>query len=171
MEQGLIHLYCGDGKGKTSAALGLLLRASGAGLRVTLAQFLKGDGSAELQAISHLPGVTLLPGPKDVKFLWHMTAEEKAAYGAQAQALFDRAIRAESDVLILDELCAAADAGLVPRETVTRFLQAKPTGLEVVITGRNPDPEWMALADYISEIRCLRHPYEKGVPARRGIDY
>jgi len=172
MEQtGLIHLYCGDGKGKTSAALGVLLRASGAGLRVTLARFLKDGRSAELAAISRLENVRVLPAPDALKFLWEMTPEEKDACARESLALFHSAIADPGDVLILDELCDAVQGGLIPEDEVLTFLDGRPSGLEVVITGHSPSPAMQERADYFSQILCRRHPYARGMAARRGIEY
>ena len=166
---GLVHLYCGDGKGKTSAALGLALRACGAGLRVTVARFLKDTYSGEVAALSYLPGVRLLPAPDHIKFLWDMTDAEKDAYAKDCQALFRAAVHEPCDVLILDEIIPAVSAGLISESELLSFLDRKDR--EVVLTGRDPSPALMERADYISEILCRRHPYDSGVPASRGIEY
>ena len=171
MERGLIHVYRGDGKGKTSAALGLLLRAAGAGLRVTLARFLKDSRSAELTALQALPNVRLLPAPDTLPFLWEMSPEEKEAYAREVQALFRAACETPGDVLILDEALDAVDAGLLPEEALLSFLDHRPPALEVALTGRRASPALLARADYDSEIVCRRHPYHQGIRARRGIEY
>ena len=171
MNKGCIHLYCGDGKGKTSAALGLLLRAAGAGLRVTLACFLKSGGSSEFAVLDALPAVTVLPMPAQLKFLWDMTAQEKAACRQATQAMWQSAIQAPCDVLILDELCGALEGGMLEEEAVLSFLRQKPPAQEIVITGRTPSPALVALSDYVSQIRCVRHPFDQGQEARKGIEY
>ena len=133
---GLIHIYTGDGKGKTTAALGLILRASGRGLKVVLGQFLKGRETGELHTLSLLPGVTVFRGQPLTKF---------SVIGACGTHLLDES-------LLID------------------FLKHKPEHLEVVMTGRNPSPELLELADYVSEICKRKHPFDKGIPAREGIE-
>ena len=106
----MIHLYCGDGKGKTTAAMGLALRAAGHGKKVVVAQFLKAGGSGERTILAGLPTVELLPVPEQMTFTFRMTPEERAAESARERALLEEAFRrgGEADVLVLDELCAAA---------------------------------------------------------------
>ncbi len=172
-QPGLIQLYCGDGKGKTSAAMGQCLRAVGHGLRVGIVQFLKDGSSGELAALRALDCVTVFPALPEVKFTFAMTPEEKR----QARDFNDRLLvsaagqSAELDVLLLDEVCAAVSTGLLDEEALLRFLREKPAGLEVLLTGRDPSAGLTELADYISEIRMVRHPFEKGVSAREGIEW
>lgn len=172
-EEGKIHLYWGDGKGKTTAALGLALRAAGRGKRVLICRFLKTDDSGEIPALRNIPGITVMPCRKTFGFTFQMSGEEKkearAYYTRQFREACERA--AEADLLILDEILAAGRSGLVDREGINAFLEAKPFGLEIVLTGRNPWEELLARADYITEMRCVRHPYEMGIGAREGIEY
>ena len=170
---GMIQLYCGDGKGKTSAAMGQCLRAVGHGLRVGIVQFLKNGSSGEIAVLSRMESVRVFPFLKQVKFSFAMNEEEKQEARAFYNTLFgEAAASAESlDVLLLDEVCAAVSAGLLDENVLLAFLREKPAGLEVLLTGREPSEEIRKLADYISEIRMLRHPYEKGVPAREGIEW
>lgn len=169
----MIHLYCGDGKGKTTAAMGLAVRAVGHGCRVVLAQFLKSGKSGERAVLAGLPTVELLPVPEEMKFTFRMTEEEKAAEGMRQRALLEEAFRAaeEAGLLVLDELCAALSTGMVELERVLTLLNACPEGLEVVITGRNPPEELKAQADYITEMRKVRHPFDRGLSARSGIEW
>lgn len=170
-----VHLYCGDGKGKTTAALGLGLRCCGSGGRVLLAQFLKGSGSSELNAIEKLEGFDVLPGPAQVKFTFQMTEEERREAAGFWLSFFRRAVSQAVEggyrLLILDELAGAVSLGMVPEEEAAAFLKNRPEELEVAVTGRDPSPALLAEADYVSEIRAVRHPYEQGVSARRGIEY
>lgn len=170
---GMIQLYCGDGKGKTSAAMGQCLRAVGHGLRVGIVQFLKNGSSGEIAVLSRLENVRVFPFLKQVKFSFAMNEEEKQEARVFYNTLFgEAAASAESlDVLLLDEVCAAVSAGLLDENVLFAFLREKPVGLEVLLTGRDPSEEIRKLADYISEVRMLRHPYEKGVPAREGIEW
>lgn len=169
----LIHLYCGDGKGKTTAAVGLAVRASGAGKQVVFTQFFKDGSSSEIGVLSALPGVRTMHA-QTVKGFYHaMTPEQRAKAREDYTALFRQvtAAAAEADLLILDEIVSACNRGVVPETLVTDFLRNKPSGLEVVLTGRKPSPALMELADYITEMRKLRHPFDRGVAARKGIEF
>ena len=172
-QQGLIQLYCGDGKGKTSAGMGQCLRAAGHGLKIGIVQFLKDGSTGELAGFRQLENVTVSPALPKVKFTFAMSDEEKA----QARAFYDgllaqaAAAAGNLDVLLLDEACAAVSTGLLDEEALLSFLRGKPAGLEVLLTGRNPSPGMRELADYISEIHMVRHPFEKGIPAREGIEW
>ncbi|MCI8745481.1 MAG: cob(I)yrinic acid a,c-diamide adenosyltransferase [Lachnospiraceae bacterium] len=174
MAQSCIHIYCGDGKGKTTAAMGLALRAAGSGRKVLVAQFLKDGSSSELKILRELPGVKVLTCPRQFGFYWNMTEEQKAEAECSYEELFEKAAGAavEEDIflLVMDELIAAYNHGLLDRERVLAFLREKPEGLEVVLTGRDPDPELVKLADYVSEIQKKKHPFDKGIPAREGIE-
>lgn len=171
----MIHIYCGDGKGKTTCAFGLALRAAGRGRRVVIAQFLKSGDSGERDAIAHVPGVTLLEVPEQMKFTFLMNEEEKAAFSIQMRDILARAARLAEEgacgLLVLDECCAAVSSGLLPVEEVLALLDAAPGALEVVITGRDPHPDLVERADYITEMKKIRHPFDKGVAAREGIEW
>ncbi|WP_294499356.1 cob(I)yrinic acid a,c-diamide adenosyltransferase [uncultured Gemmiger sp.] len=167
---GLVHLYCGDGKGKTTAAMGLALRALGAGLRVTIVQFLKDGQSAELAPLRAL-GAAVYAGEPGMKFVFQMTEAEKAAARAEQNALLRAALAEPCDLLVLDEACAAAALGMVEEPLLKTAVLDRPAGREVCLTGRDPAPWLTAAADYITEMQCVRHPYDRGVPARRGIEF
>ena len=169
----MIHLYCGDGKGKTTAAMGLALRAAGRGMGVVVAQFLKGADSGERIALAQLPQITLLEVPPQVKFTFAMTPEELEAERLRSQALLRRAgelARTEGcGLLVLDEVCGAVSAGVLPLAPVLDLLdQIK---AEIVLTGRDPAPALTARADYITRFVSLRHPYDSGQSARCGIEF
>lgn len=171
---GMVHIYCGDGKGKTSAALGLALRAAGSGLQVLIVRFLKNDRSGEVEALKQVKGIALVPCRREFGFFWNMTEAEKGEAREYYGALFEEAWKKACggyDVLVLDEIMAAASHGLVDRERLLKALDARPEGLEVVMTGRDPGEDLLSRADYITRMECIRHPYEKGVSARRGIEY
>ena len=170
---GLIHLYCGDGKGKTSAAVGLAVRASGAGKQVVFTQFFKDGSSSEIDSLKRLPGIRTIHA-NTVKGFYHaMTPEQREPAGEAYTALFRQAADAagDADLLILDEIVSACNRGVVPETLVTDFLRCKPQKLEVVLTGRDPSPALTELADYITEMRKLRHPFDRGIPARKGIEF
>ncbi|MGM9607110.1 MAG: cob(I)yrinic acid a,c-diamide adenosyltransferase [Oscillospiraceae bacterium] len=169
----MVHIYCGDGKGKTTCAMGLAVRAAGHGRKVVVAQFLKGNNSGERAVLESLPTVNCLPVPETIKFIFAMDEQEKAEARAQMTAAFAQAVEAsrDSDLLVLDELCGAITTGMVPLEDVLAFLDNRPEGLEVVITGRDPASELQERADYITEMRKVKHPFDKGVNAREGIEW
>lgn len=174
-EKGRIHIYCGDGKGKTTAAIGLIVRASGRGKRTLLVRFLKKEDSGELFVLDAISEVERMKMPDTKGFYWTLKDEEreelKKAYHDAWEVIQKKAVSGAYDLLVMDELMAAYGYGLVPREEVVRFLKEKPEHLEVVMTGRDPDEAILSQADYISEIRAVRHPFEKGVPAREGIEF
>ncbi len=167
----MLHLYCGNGKGKTTAAMGLALRAAGRGKRVVIAQFLKGADSGERFALAQLPQVTLLPVPDTVKFSFRMTEEERRAEARRYQDLLEQ-IRQEAQgcfLLVLDEACAAVNTGLLPLEDLLACLDS--LECEVVLTGRDPAPQLAERADYITSMEAVRHPFEQGISARKGIEF
>lgn len=172
-EKGLVHIYCGDGKGKTSAAIGLAVRAAGRGKKVLISRFLKTDNSGEVMILKEIPGITVLPCEKSFGFLFRMNEEQKKEAASYYQEQFEKTVKMAEryDLLILDEMMASISGKMVPEERVLQFLQEKPENLEVVLTGRNPSDRLKEEADYISEILAVRHPYEQGIPAREGIEY
>lgn len=170
MEQGLVHLYCGSGKGKTTAAMGLALRVLGQGFQVCVVQFLKSGTSGELSPLSEL-GAAVFSGPEKTKFTWDMTPEELEETRKQQTALLTKALSVPCDLLVLDEACAACRCGLVDEEQLKKAVLSKPQGREVVLTGREPAPWMVERADYITQMDCQRHPFEQGTAARRGIEF
>ncbi len=173
MERGLIHLYFGDGKGKTTAAMGLCMRAAGHGMRVGIAQFLKPGNSGELAILKTLSCVHIFPFLKSVKFTFAMTEPEKImAKDFYSQLLHDVKAKApELDILLLDESVSVYTENLIDKRMFIEFLDNRPTGLEIILTGHIPPPELIEMADYISEIKKIRHPFEKGEKARKGIEW
>ena len=167
----MLHLYCGNGKGKTTAAMGLALRAAGRGKRVVIAQFLKGADSGERLVLSQLPQVTLLPVPDTVKFSFRMTDEERQAEAQRYQQLLSLICKEAQDcfLLVLDEACAAVSTGLLPLDELLSCLDR--LNCEVVITGRDPAPQLAERADYITSMEAVRHPFTQGVTAREGIEF
>jgi cob(I)alamin adenosyltransferase len=169
----MIHVYCGDGKGKTTAALGLILRHVGAGGKAVLAQFLKSTPTGELAALEAL-GVPVYRNELPHGFFPGMSEETKA----NVRKLHDRTLSEvsriakanECSLLVLDELSAALALELIDREKVFALLNDHGEA-ELVITGRDPDPELLARADYVTEMKLVKHPYDKGVKARKGIEY
>lgn len=172
--KGLVHIYCGDGKGKTTAAVGLAVRAAGAGRRVIFAQFFKNGSSSEVQMLRLLPGVETMHCKTVSGFYSQMSeAEREQARRDYSRLLGDAlaAAREGAGLLILDEAISSCNYGTICEETLAAFLETRPAGLEVVLTGRAPSERLIALADYVTEMRKLKHPYDNGVLARRGIEF
>lgn len=171
---GLIHIYCGGGKGKTSCGMGLCARAAGAGYRVLIYQFLKSNKSSERNILEKAEGITFLRGLESEKFTFAMNTKEKQEridyYKAQFHKAVQKAENENYDVLFLDEVIYAIGAGMFDEALLVDFLKNKPPHLEVILTGQNPSEQLTALSDYVSEIRKIKHPYDSGTPARMGIE-
>lgn len=172
---GLIHIYCGDGKGKTTASLGLSIRAAGRGQNVLIVRFLKTDDTGELPSLARIPNIEVTPCDRSFGFTFQMDeetmVEAKRYYRNRFQTASEKANSGGYDLLILDEIMSAYNYDMVEKEEVIQFLKNKPKELEVVLTGRDPARELLGLADYVSEIRKIKHPFEQGIPAREGIEY
>lgn len=175
MNNGLIHLYTGEGKGKTTAAMGLALRAAGAGKKVLILQFMKGRDTGELHSIAHIPAIRILRSEKDFGFFSSMSQVDKEALTKIHNRLLDEAVRqasaGEAELLILDEVTYPVNWGLLDVDKLKDFLKEKPEELELVCTGRDAADFIVDAADYITEMRCIRHPFEKGIPARKGVEF
>lgn len=176
MEVGYVQVYTGDGKGKTTAALGQGLRAVGRGLKVVMVQFLKGIESGELEAVKRLdPQFTIMRFAETRKFFWQLTEQEKEQLKEKTQQEIKQleGLMKEGfcDVLILDEIMAAIHGGLVSVQQVCRLIDHKPRSMEIILTGRDVPREIADRADLITEMRNVKHYMDKGVPARKGIEY
>lgn len=170
---GRIHIYCGDGKGKTTAATGLAVRAAGAGKKVVFTQFFKDGRSSEMNVLRGVQNIHLIHC-KTVRGFWsRMDQRQRKQASEDYTKLFADVIEAakDSDLLVLDEILSACNHGAVEETTVTAFLSGKPENLEVVLTGRNPSEALLAFADYVTEMRKIKHPYDRGVAARKGIEF
>lgn len=173
-KRGLIHLYIGSGKGKTTAAIGLCVRMHGTGRRVLFAQFLKGQPSAEVEPLRRL-GIQVERTDPVKKFIKSMDEEEYGACCRSCRALFERARDAlqsgEYGLVVLDEVLDTAGHGIIGEEELCQALMDRSPDTEVVLTGRNPGQRLCELADYISDMQAIKHPYQKGITAREGIEY
>lgn len=171
---GLIHIYCGDGKGKTTTGMGLCARAAGFGYKVLIYQFMKDNKTSERKTLEHAENITWLDGLAQEKFSFQMSEEEKKErrefYNAQFDKVTKKAVEEDYDVLFMDETIYTIRAGLLDEEKVLDFLEHKPEHLEVILTGQGPSEALMEKADYVSEICMRKHPYQKGIPARKGIE-
>lgn len=171
--RGLVHVYTGDGKGKTTAALGLVLRAVGHDLKVHIIHFMKGDTRyGEHAALAHLPGVSVerfglptLCNPKNPR------PEERQEAERALEAARQAVMGGQYHVVVLDEINVALAFGLIPLEPVLDLVRNKPPRVELILTGRKAPPELIAAADLVTEMREVKHPFQKGILARPGIDY
>lgn len=170
---GKIHIYCGDGKGKTTASVGLTIRMTGAVGRTLFAQFMKNGRSSELSVLRSLERVTVVTCNTVTGFYKNMTPEQRAQASRDYSAMLERVLAAAGtvDLLVLDEILSACNHGIVEEAVLRRFLEQRPAGLEVVLTGRDPSPALCAMADYITEMKKQKHPYDTGVLARQGIEF
>jgi cob(I)alamin adenosyltransferase len=173
LERGLIQVYTGDGKGKTTAALGLALRAAGHGLQVEIIQFMKGwPGYGELKGVEWLPTVAIRPFGR--RGWIHPAQPETGDYERAAEALsYARQVLSSGqiDIVVLDEINVALDYGLLNLEAVLALLDGKPPTVELILTGRNAHPEIVRRADLVTEMRKVRHPFDGGIKGRRGIEF
>lgn len=171
---GLIHIYCGDGKGKTTAAVGLSVRAAGAGKRVLFAQFFKDGSSSEIKILEQLPQVQTDICKTHYGFYKRMDEAERSQARRDYTALLEDVLEKAgdgADLLVLDEVVSACNHGMVPENRLLGFLEGKPKNLEVVLTGRGPSQALVAMADYVTEMKKEKHPFDRGIPARKGIEF
>ena len=167
---GLLHLYYGDGKGKTTAAMGLALRAMGSGKRVVILQFLKGGKSGEVPLLEQL-GAKVYRGKAGQKFVFQMNEAEKEATRQLQNANLTAAMADPADLLILDEAGSAWELDMVDIALLQKAVLERPAEQECVLTAQAA-PQWMLdAADYATEMKCHRHPYQRGISARQGIEY
>lgn len=172
MKKGLVHIYTGDGKGKTTAAVGLLVRACGCGLRACMLQFLKTGESGELVSLQKL-NVPVFRLETVRGFYFQLGEEEKQLLTREVASEFELARRLvrEYDIVVLDEVFGVLANGLLTVSDLICLVREKPAETELVLTGRDAPDELVGLADYVSEIRMRKHPYTGGMTARRGIEY
>lgn len=172
---GRIHLYYGDGKGKTTAAVGLAVRAAGSGLKILVFQFLKDNQSNERKVLEGMENITCLYGREPVKFVSQMNTEEKQELFHYNNKALDEIVKfcgvSEFDLLVLDEALCAVALGVLSEKKLLSFLQHKPRGLEIVLTGHKVSAQMLETADYATEIRKVKHPYDQGIMAREGIEF
>ena len=174
---GLTLVFTGNGKGKTTAAVGLAVRAAGNRMRVFFLQFIKGQWkSGEREVLRGLPSIDLevtgrgftierLRNP-------NIPLEDHAAAAGRGWQVAQQIVReGEYDVVVLDEVLGAVKAGLVPLDELVELVRSKPSAVHLVLTGRNAPPELVELADLVSEIQPIKHPLQKGVKAQRGIEF
>ena len=169
------HIYYGDGKGKTTAAIGLAVRAAGSKMKVLFVQFLKTEFSRERHILSHTENVTLTFCPLELKFTFDMDDKEKAQAAKIFKGIFDNAVTTalteKYDMVVLDEVFEAINAHMLSESEVYEFITNAPSSMEIVMTGHNPPQKFMDCADYITEFKKIKHPYDRGITGRIGIEF
>jgi len=172
MERGLVQVYTGNGKGKTTAALGLALRAVGHGMKVLMIQFMKGNQYGELESAKKLSPCLIIKQVGRETFISKSNPDPKDLQLAQEGFLMaKKAIQdKEYDIVILDEINLAIDYGLIPVKDLLQLIDSKPETVELILTGRNVRREILQRADLVTEMVDRKHYYDRGVPARKGIE-
>ncbi len=174
LSRGLVQIFTGDGKGKTSAALGAVLRALGHGLRVYFVFFMKGDYPyGERNILSKLPNIEVISfGHKDCFVdLANIKPEEKEQARQALAAAREAMLSGSYDLIVLDEVNVAVAFKLVELDEVIKLIDDKPPNVELILTGRKADTKLVQLADLVTEMLKIKHPYDVGVVARKGIEY
>lgn len=169
----MIHLYCGDGKGKTTAACGLAVRAAGSGMRVLFVQFFKNGESSEVKVLSSVKGIeTRHPSLHYGRFRTLNDGQKTEICGHYNELLAEIVRCSEQyDLIVLDEAVSAYGYGMIDADVLTEFLRMEGGRREIVLTGRDPMPELIELADYATEMKKIKHPFDGGIAARKGIEY
>lgn len=172
---GKLHVYYGEGKGKTTAALGMALRAAGQGLSVVIVQFLKNTPCGELVQLARLPEITVLRGQEGSRFAFQMSEAEKTAsrqiHNDNLRQALALVAEGRCDLLILDEALDACQLGLLDEDLLKEALFGQPPALERVITGHKAIAWIVEAADYVTEMVKHKHPYDQGLKARKGIEF
>ena len=171
----MIHVYYGDGKGKTTAAVGLAARAAGSNMKVLFVQFLKTEFSGERHALSHTENITLTFCPLELKFTFEMDEKEKAQAAKVFKGIFDSsvttALTERYDMVVLDEIFDVINCEMITEAEVFEFVANAPVSMEIVMTGHNPPERFIDIADYVTEFKKIKHPYDRGITGRIGIEF
>lgn len=170
---GKIHVYCGEGKGKTTASIGLAVRAAGAGYKVFFVQFLKASRTGELEILENIEQIEVIRCTKPLKFTFQMSEDELAECKALNECMFQEVLKkefTEQTLLVLDESVGTMSKNLLDEATVLEFLKSNPK-CEIVLTGRGPSQALIEIADYVTEMTKIKHPFDQELPARRGIEF
>lgn len=173
--KGQIHIYTGEGKGKTTAALGLSMRAAGRDRKVLFVQFLKGQDTGEQYLMNKIPQITHVKLANARTFFHALTDEEQRSLIEETEkeweSLYEQISNGGFDLVVLDEIMAAMYLGIIPESKVMKLLQEKPFQMELVLTGRNAPDLISKEADLITEMRKIRHYYDQGILSREGTEY
>lgn len=176
LEKGYIQIYTGDGKGKTTAALGLGMRAAGNGLKVYMVQFLKSSMTGELNSVKMLqPNFKIFRFEKERNFFWNLNEQEKLELKNEILEAYNFCLKAlknnECDILIMDEIMGVLKNKLIEEEQLLELINIKPVDVELVLTGRNVPVKIQEKADLITEMKAVKHYYTEGVASREGIEF
>ncbi|WP_300347238.1 cob(I)yrinic acid a,c-diamide adenosyltransferase [Clostridium sp.] len=175
LKEGYVQVYTGNGKGKTTAAMGLAFRAAGDGMEVKIVQFLKSWKTGELEAASKFPNLEIYRFEKVKGFTWELNEEELSQLKKEVRGAFDFVKKLienrECDILILDEIMAAISTGFIECNEVLDLINSKPIDMELILTGRNVPDKILERADLVTEMKEIKHYYKKGVNAREGIEF
>ena len=171
----MIHAYYGDGKGKSTAAAGIALRAAGNRLRVMYVQFLKTENTGERAALQMIDRITLTSCPLELKYTYEMDDRERQQVSVMFRGIFERAaaitLSDRYDMVILDEVFDVINEGMLSESSVFEFISNAPNNIEIVMTGRKPPKRFIDAADYVTEFKKIKHPFDRGIQARKGIEY
>ena len=171
----MIHAYYGDGKGKSTAAAGIALRAAGNRMRVMYVQFLKTENTGERLALQSIDGINLTSCPLELKFTYEMDDRERQQVSVMFRGIFERAaaitLSDRYDMIILDEVFDVINEGMLSESSVFEFISNAPNNIEIVMTGRKPPKRFIDAADYVTEFKKIKHPFDRGIQARKGIEY
>lgn len=176
LKKGYVQIYTGDGKGKTTAALGQGLRAAGDGLKVYMVQFLKGDQTGELESVKKLePDFKIFRFERPRGFFWTLSGKEKVELKHDIDEAYDFCESVLKnhlcDILILDEIMGVIQNKLLMENDVLKLIESKPSDIEMIMTGRNVPQSIAEKADLITEMKEIKHYFNSGVAARKGIEY
>jgi len=172
MGKGLVHVYTGDGKGKTTAAFGLALRALGRGLSVCVIQFLKGQESGEVLALKKFSNATVRQFGREGFVDLESPSKEDKQFAKEgfdfAREIIDSG---DFDLVVLDEINLAVAANLIKLQDILNLIKSRSSSVEVVLTGRKALPEVIDVAGYVTEFKNLKHPFDEGKKAREGVEF
>lgn len=171
----MIQIYTGDGKGKTTAAIGQGVRAAGSGLKVFMVQFLKGGPTGELESLKNIDNFEIFRFEKQRDFVWNLNEEEIEELKLEIldgyKFILDSIKNKKCDLLIIDELLGVLSNKFLSIEDVNKIIEMNRHGIEIIITGRNVPDTLIEKADLVTEMKMIKHYFDKGVPARRGIEF
>lgn len=172
-EQGLVQVFTGDGKGKTSAALGSVVRALGHDLRVFIVFFMKGDYPyGERQLLSRIPNVTIASyGQEEFVDPANVRPEQIAQAEKAFKVAREAVLSGDYDLVVLDEVNVAAAFKLVPVDDILQLIKEKPQKVDLILTGRKADTRLVQAADLVTEMVKIKHPYDQGIASRKGFEY
>lgn len=171
LNKGKVHVYTGPGKGKTTAAMGLAVRAAGSGLKVSIYQFIKGQASGELNALEKIKNIKVIQCGRP-SFIKAAPKKQDIECARRALSMARRDVMSgKSDLVILDEINVAIKLGLINLTDIIEVINCKPDSVELILTGRGAPKSLVAAADYATRFLKVKHPFDDGLQARRGIEY